>query len=178
MFNFIGIDPGTNYCGVAIFNINDDMTINNLNTILIDLTEPRYSIIENNLNYRLERLYEITSEIFQDTLPVWLAIEAGFINRFRPAAYGPIAKSIFAIEKAFMDNTGLRNITEYPPSIVKQVVSKHGLANKNDMFLAVSNIEELSKFLIGNESEHEIDAISIGYTQLINFRKYPELLIL
>jgi len=172
MMKLIGIDPGTNYCGVATFTV-ENFTITNLETRLIDSTW-----IDTGLFDKLLNVYNETYKIFLETLPIWLAIEAGFINRFRPAAYGPISKCIFSIEKAYYDATGLKNITELPPSIVKKFISQNGLATKGDMLTAVSNIPEISKFLKGNETEHEIDAIAIGYTKLKTFLDYPELLLL
>ena len=168
----IGIDPGTNYCGVAVFTI-ENLKITNLYTSLIDSTW-----INSGLFDRLLNVYNESFKIFTEERPFWLAIEAGFINRFRPAAYGPISKCIFSIEKAFYDATGLKNITELPPSIVKKFISQNGLATKGDMLTAVRNITELSCFLSGNESEHEIDAIAIGYTQIKNLLNIPEYLLL
>lgn len=169
----IGIDPGTNYCGVAIFKLNNNIEIENLNTILIDLTKESNSSLFNRLNVLYNRLVYI----FNLYIPIYLAVEAGYINRFRPAAYGPIAKAIYTIEKAYYDVTMLYNITEYPPSIVKNIISNNGLANKDDIEEAVYNIPDVEPFLTGYESEHEIDAISIGYTKIIEIRKYPEILI-
>jgi Holliday junction resolvasome RuvABC endonuclease subunit len=173
MFKIIGVDPGTNYAGVSIMEVSDDLDVINIRPMLIDLTNPRYDVINNDLFYRLNRLYKISFDIFENELPIFLAIEAGFINRFRPAAYGPIAKSIYAIEKAFIDATGLNSIIEYPPSVVKQIIHGNWIANKDDMKSAVLSIYPN---LPDNLTEHEYDATAIASTLLTQIKNRPEIL--
>ena len=173
----MGVDPGTNYCGTALFTIDKDFKIISIECFLVDLTTPKYNMLENNLFYRLNKLYSIFTYLFSNNDVLWLASEAGFINRFRPAAYGPIVNSIYTIKKAYKDTTGLDHITEYPPSIVKKVITNHGGADKGDMFAGISGIKEISKFLTGNESEHEIDAMGMAYTCYLEIKNKPEMLL-
>jgi len=179
MFKLLGIDPGTNFCGVSIFTIESLDKIVDVRTELIDISNPIYTDLSNDLFYRLHRLEEAIKKLCLTEypfMPIALGIEAGFINRFRPAAYGPLAKSSFIIEHAFKDITGSNLIVEYPPSIIKKRVSRQGLATKSDMLTAVLNNDELSPWLIGMETEHEIDAIAIGYCLLEDIRERPEIL--
>lgn len=177
----MGVDPGTNYCGVAIFDVDDKtFEIKGIDNILVDLTKPRYNIDNNNLLFpRLNKLYRTFMDIYEKYDIYWLAIEAAFINRLRPAAYGPIVTSIFSVKKAFIDSYNLNNIVEYPPTIVKQVVSEYGQATKDGMYDAVNKIKELDGlFDIDTISEHEIDAIAMGYTLIKSIRTSPEILVM
>ena len=45
------------------------------------------------------------------------------------------------------------------------------------MLKAVSEIKELKQFIRGNETEHEIDAIAIGYTHLNLIKNVNEVLL-
>jgi Holliday junction resolvasome RuvABC endonuclease subunit len=173
MFNIIGVDPGTNYCGVAVLTLNDNFDIVKIKPILIDLSTARYNL-KNDLFKRLNNLYATAFDIFNVHKPIALAIEAGFINRLRPAAYGPISKSIYAVEKAFFDSTGLTNITEYPPSVVKQYIHGNWIADKEQMKEAVL---KMFPYLPDDLTEHEYDAIAIGTTKTIQIKNRPETLL-
>jgi len=166
----ISVDPGTVTVGVVIWDLNDDFTIYNFKsyTIYIDSNK--------SLNVRMESLYHIFKDIFYEEEPFHLAHESGFINRFRPQAFGPIYTTIYLIRQAFIDTVSVYGMYAYPPKMVKSVVSK-GTADKDDMFSAVNSIEELKPFITGIETEHEIDAIAIGYSHLLNIRNYPEVLL-
>jgi Holliday junction resolvasome RuvABC endonuclease subunit len=177
----MGVDPGTNYCGVAIFDIDDKtFKIKSLENMLVNLTKPKYDIENSNLLFpRLNILYKTFTNIYKDYDIYWLAIEAAFINRLRPAAYGPIVTSIYCIKKAFLDSYNLNNIVEYPPTVVKQSISEYGQATKDGMYDAVNGILELKHlFNIDKISEHEIDAIGMGYTLIKQIRNTPEILIM
>ena len=169
----VSIDPGTIHCGVVIWEL-DDNTLNIKNTENFTIEINPNLILEE----RLWALYDIFYNIFLETNVLHLAHESAFLNRFRPMAYGPIYTSINIIRKSFYDYSfNFNRIFAYPPKLVKATVAK-GTANKNDMLLAVKSINELQPFILDNESEHEIDALAIGYTHLLNLRNFKELLLL
>jgi len=167
----ISVDPGTVTCGVAVWDLNNEFKIDNLYsfTIFVD------SDID--LNKRMDRLYNIFNNVFNELQPFQLAHESGFINRFRPQAFGPIYTTIYLIRQAFINEISNYGLFSYPPKMVKAFVSTGG-ADKDDMFKAVNNIKEVKPFLTGFETEHEIDAIAIGYTHINNIRMYPEILFI
>jgi len=172
----LGIDPGSNFVGLAWLEVDVYCNVVSIDHFTIDLANPVYGVYPNTLNDRLRRLNGIIFDLCLDYNPFWLAIEAGFINRFRPAAYGPIAKSIFAIEDAFLSYLGMNKITEYPPSIVKRKIAQQGLANKDSMRDAIMSISEINRFINPTATEHEIDAIAIGYTKILEIRERPEII--
>jgi len=167
----VSVDPGTVTCGVAVWDIDDNFNISSLYSFTI--------YIDNNLdlNTRLNNLYNIFKEIMKDLQPYQLAHESGFINRFRPQAYGPIYTTIYLLELAYKEIISPYGIFSYSPKYVKSIVSS-GDANKDDMLLAVNKIKEVKQYLTGYETEHEIDAIAIGYSHLLNIRYMPEILFI
>lgn len=171
---FISVDPSTTTWGIATWDINDDLTINGITSFT--LTVPTDYYIETRIN----RAHILLTRLMEETLPYQLVHESGFLDRFRPMAFGPLSAAIFGLRNIFKNLYGLNNDTgifQYPPKTVKASVGK-GTANKDDMETAVYSIKELNPYLTGNESEHAIDAIAIGYTHLKNIREYPEILLL
>lgn len=169
----VSVDPGTIHCGVVIWDINDKtLKINNTQNFTIEI-DPNLLLEE-----RLWLLHDIFFNIFIETDSLHLAHESAFLNRFRPMAYGPIYASINIIRKSFYDySCNYNRIFAYPPKMVKATLVK-GTANKNDMLEAVSKTKELQPFILGDESEHAIDALAIGYTHLLNIRKINEIILL
>ena len=166
----ISVDPGTVTIGVVIWDLNNDFTIDNFKSFTI------YIDPNKDLNVRMQDIYHIFNDVFKEEEPFHLAHESGFINRFRPQAFGPIYTTIYLIRQAFINTIGVYGMYAYPPKMVKSIVSK-GTADKDDMFTAVNSIKELKPFITGIETEHEIDAIAIGYSHLLNIRNYPEVLL-
>ncbi|RLF08142.1 MAG: hypothetical protein DRJ64_01640 [Thermoprotei archaeon] len=166
----VSVDPGTITCGVAVWDLDKNFRIVALYSFTIYISN------DLELNARMDNLYYIFKDIFKDTEPFHLAHESGFINRFRPQAYGPIYTTIYLIRQAFIEEVSPYGIFAYPPKMVKAVVSK-GTADKNDMYEAVYKIRDVVPFLTGKESEHEIDALAIGYVHILNIRNFPEVLL-
>jgi len=168
---FMSIDPGTVTCGVAVWKIDDDYKIKDLYsfTIVID------SKID--MEERLDILRSKLKDYFNELKPYHLAHESAFINRLRPQAYGPIYASIYLLRTEFKKYKNIQSVYAYPPKSVKAKIID-GRADKFDMLEAISNISELSVWLSNEETEHEIDAIAIGYIHLLNIRDMPELLLL
>ena len=173
----LSIDPGTNYTGVTFWDIDDhDFSIKHIDSFTIDLTVINYTNESYKIIQRINLLIRTLERYIDYYKPYYLVIEAGFINILRPAAYGPIANTIYAIENLFISKTYTYNIIEYPPKYVKQYISK-GTADKNDIRLAVSKISDITtKINIDMLSEHAVDSLAIGYTFINILQQYPEIL--
>ena len=174
----LSIDPGTNYTGVTFWILDDyTLDINDIKSFTINLTTIDYVTEKYKIIQRINILINMLEYWIDIYKPRYLVIEAGFINILRPAAYGPIANTIFAIENLFISKSNTYNIIEYPPKYVKQYVSV-GTADKNDIKTAVSNIDNITRLInIDTLSEHAIDSLAIGYTFIDIIRKYPEILL-
>jgi len=173
----LGVDPSTNFIGMALFTIDDKtLDIINIEPFTYSLDKPAVSHMPNYVVDRLLRLDKEFYEYVRNNNIDWLAIEAGFINRLRPAAFGPLSKSIHTLESAFIRATNTRNITEYAPTLVKSYLKTES-GTKEDMLKAVAGNKELNKYILG-QSEHAIDAIAIGYSRILDIRSYPESILL
>jgi len=170
----ISIDPGTTTCGIAIWDIGDNFNIIDLTSFTLVIDRDIY------LETRISMIRDYIFNIIKDVEPFQLIHESGFIDRFRPQAYGPIYAVIYNIREAFklyFNYSDDERIFMYPPKNVKARLAT-GTADKSGMLEAVSSIDELKPFITLAETEHAIDAIAIGYTHLLNIREMPELLLL
>jgi len=174
---FMSIDPGTANCGVVVWDIifkDKKVIINDIYSFTIVISRDVY------VETRIKILYDTMVNIIKINKPIFLVHESGFLDRFRPMAFGPIYATILNIRQAFRDvykTLDDEYIFMYSPKLVKSKVSSGG-ADKFDMFEAVTKIKEIKPFLLGSESEHVIDALAIGYTHILNIRETPEILFL
>lgn len=173
---YISIDPGLNTCGLAIFTVEADRfcvkstkLINNLRK----LTD-KEKIIAKKYTDRLAKLdtiVKVIDDMFDEELDrgygiVSLIIEAPFYSSFRPAAFGSLVETISLIRY----NVAFRRDVEFfaiEPLLVKKIFTDRGMANKEDMksrLIAKVRDKELDCPIdIETISEHEIDAIAIGF---------------
>lgn len=180
MFNIMSVDPGSTTIGVSIFTINSiDLSVVNVETMLIDT---RIGFVEDNLNkdllIRLLKLSDSIRNIVQYYNPLIIVIEDSFINRLRPTAVIPLAQSIFTIESTAISVDRYVKIFKFPPKKIKSVV-RDGKAGKEDMLIGIENIKEISSRInVYNISEHEIDALAIGYTMLKHLEQNRSILLM
>lgn len=166
--NIIGIDPG-NHIGLSVLNVNPkDLSINSVFTKTITLER----LLEGKeLVDRLILLRNIVNDIYYSFSPLSIAIETSFLNIKYPKAVIQLSQYVGVIELTFLEIDPTLKIFKYAPMYVKSVVSGKGIANKDDMAVAVKNNVELSKLVnVDLLTEHEVDATCIAYTSLLEFR--------
>lgn len=166
----IGIDPG-NHLGLAILHINPiNMVIEYIDTRTITLET--YSLSKD-LNFRLLLLQNIITDIYYNIKPNCVAMEAAFLNSRYPKAVVQLSQYTGLIECTFNSVDPTLPIIKYPPMYVKSIAGGTGKADKSDMATAVTNNKELSSLInIEIMTEHEIDAVCIAYTALLEIKKY------
>jgi len=176
-FYLIGIDPGNN-TGLALFEIyTDTFEIKNISTSVVVLntlvhTEEELlmnrNIILGNLCVRLAETYD----------PNIMAMEAAFLNSRFPKAVMQLSQYTSTVEQAFYCYNKFIKLFKYPPKYVKKAIGAGGNADKDGMTVAVANISELSsKIDLSRVTEHEIDALAIGYITIQTIRLNPHILI-
>jgi len=177
----VGVDPGTNYTGVAIFTLElPTLKILNIDTKLLNVfgLENR-NMVGTDLQERLKMIYDQFLGILNTVEPFTVSIESPFMNRLRPAAVGSLSQCLWALELASFHHNKHLFVNKYPPSSVKNGVGAKGNADKDAMMLAILNHPEISSLINGNLiSEHEIDAIAVAYIQLTNVRNNNIILLL
>ena len=175
-FYLIGIDPGSN-TGVAIYKIaTDTLSILEISTFTVVLS----NYVANPDNEILERnhmLSNVCNRLYETYNPVAVGIEAAFMNSRFPKAVMQLSQYTQTVNMSFyIANPFIRRFN-YAPKYVKSVIGAGGAADKNDMYTTVTSIDAISSNMSGlNVSEHEIDALAIGYVALEECRKYPHLL--
>lgn len=176
-FTILGIDPGTN-TGVSIYTLDNDTFE------IIDIFS--YTIWLNNLinplgNVRRDRLFELKNKILhilQIYQPLVVAYEAPFVNNRFPKSAIYLTEYTTTLCNTINDFNSDILIYSYAPKEIKYYIGATGKADKNDMFNAISNINEITKFInIKELSEHSIDSLAIGYIMCKEIQEYPTLLL-
>lgn len=178
--NILSIDPGTNM-GVTIYTVSvPDLTIVNVVTTVIDLSNHTTDDpLSKNLLLRIQIIQSYIREIMIAYQPHILAMEAAFVNSRFPKSVMYLSQYIAAIELTVTEYNPFIKIFNYAPKMVKSVVSKNGKADKNDITNALLGIGEISsKIDVTYVSEHEADSIAIGYVCVLELRSNPVLLLM
>lgn len=178
MFRILSIDPGSYFIGIAVYTLDETYNIVNISTHLMNYTTVRIPKGANSLQYRLQLIYSDICKKVAYWKPYQLAIEAVFHNHKHPSAAIPLAQASSVIIKAYIDTMNSYNIVPITPLSVKKEISDYGLTGKAGVEDAVLKIDGLKKFKLYSLSQHEYDALAIGYTLLSTIKKYPEIILL
>lgn len=168
--NIVGIDPSTNYVGLANFFIDaTTLDIIHIDSTTINLANIEPPINLNRQEFANQYLYNFLVNYFYNYPVVGLAIESAFINKFRISSYGPLTKVIQTIHMSYRAVYGnINRIVEYAPLLVKKHIGKEFFIDKSGTQNAILN-SNLKNFIRPNITEHEYDAIAIGnllYTEI------------
>ena len=180
-FNIVGVDPGSNYVGVSVLNINSStFQINSIASETINLskiksrTEPNYDI-----TYKMDNLLQYLISLFNTIIPSVVSIENPFMFSKRPGAVIPLAKSLAIIEQAAITYNDGVLIYRISPSEVKNAIGAKGNADKDTMLTTLEHHSILRHYIdIERMSEHEIDAVAMGYGAYMAVCKNPYLLMM
>lgn len=174
-FNIIGIDPGKN-TGISIINVNiDNLTINNIETLRIKLDRTEYEYNNefiNNIFYLKEHMINLLNTYN----PVAIGYETAFLNSKFPNAIGQLSQYTCIIDMVSREYNPFIKIYRYAPMLAKSLFNKTvgGKADKSDMLTALKNNIELNSFVkLDNITEHEVDAVAMGYITLQKIRIDP-----
>lgn len=176
----IGVDPGTEFCGICVIDHDTEGTIDSLLPLTLNSNKiylPEANNREIHHGERFVRIMKITTA-FKELLlyhnPNAVACEAPFFHQLHPTAFAPLVETVFALRNTVMDFNPQIPFFLYPPRLVKKVFAKDSFANKEQMRAALSNNQELMNKLpcsITSISEHAVDAIGVGYTHVENLKK-------
>ena len=162
MFNIVGIDPSTNYVGLANFFIDSKtfeiVAIDTTTITLANIVAPDNLTRQEFAN---QYLFSFLTEYFSTYPVIGLAIESAFINKFRISSYGPLTRIIQTIHMSYRDVYGnINRIIEYAPLLVKKHIGKEFFIDKDGTKNAILQ-SNLKNYIRPNISEHEYDAIAI-----------------
>lgn len=174
-FNIFGVDPGKN-TGIAIINVNiDNLTINNIETIRLKLDKTTYEYnfdFINNIFY----LKDFLLKMLNNYNPVAIGYETAFINTKFPNAIGQLSQYTCILDMVSREHNPFIKVYRYAPMLAKSLFNKSvgGKADKSDMLNALKCNTELISFVnLDIITEHEVDAVAIGYITLQKIRNNP-----
>jgi Holliday junction resolvasome RuvABC endonuclease subunit len=173
-FKLIAIDPGNNI-GISIYTLkNITFEIVDIQTFTIILENRIPDYVFDKMFYKLQILNSVVMDLAAIHRPLAVGIELPFLNSRFPKAVMQLSQYVSVIEAAFYNVDPFIKFFKYPPKYIKAVGSGKGNADKNDMLKAVNNNNELNIHVNPNLlSEHEVDAILIGYTAILEIRQFP-----
>jgi len=177
LFKIVSIDPGNNI-GIAIYTIDSNtykVYSVQTHTVVLDLHVEKSS---NQLTSRVYYLNKYFSELLEYHRPLAVVEEAAFLNNRFPKAVMQLSQYIAAIDIAIYSYSSNTKVFRYPPKYIKRFIGAGGNADKNDMLKAAKKIPEINDNIkLDMVTEHEVDALSIGYVFIQELRQHPELLI-
>lgn len=175
----LSIDPGVNNCGLAVidytesFKVLDTYNVNNSRRFTDD-----EKVVEKEFGARVVKVNSILTHV-QRLIDNYkgidhVVIEAPFYNALTPMAYGSLIEVITAIKYRILIPQHL-TFTMAEPLLVKKVFINikldKSLKRKEVMrkFLSkkVSSGEITMDIDVENLTEHEIDAIAVGFTRFV-----------
>ena len=182
MIKIIGIDPASTHIGVAIFYLDPiTLKIYDIETIHLNVTRP---VIENTYNegilYRLKELREEIGNILEIYKPFLVSIESPYINRMTsPSAVIPLARALETIKESIIDYDPNLTIIGVTPSEGKNAIGAKGGAKKDGVLEAMKKHSVINKLFTGMDTvtDHEIDAIAIGYYGYLKLIENPHLIL-
>ena len=176
-FYIIGIDPGNN-TGVAIFEL-DSITLEIISITTSVVVLNNFIIDDDNVMlYRCGFLKNVCTSIYNTYKPKVLSMEAAFMNQRFPKAVMQLSQYTSTVEQTFHACDNFIKIFKYPPKFIKKEIGGGGSADKNAMLIAVNNIPEISSLVdLNRTTEHEVDALAIGYITIAMIRQNPHVLI-
>lgn len=176
-YRLVSIDPGTVYCGVAVYEIDSYLrqikTIEAF-TINTEKLPNRTGLDEEYFGERLIKLIKLKMALtdFIYRIQPWaVACESPFYNRFRPMAYGALLETLSYIHTAVLDVDTRIFFKTIEPLLVKKSVGAGIMKGKIDVRYCVENNQEIMSVLnsdIDALDEHGIDAIAVGYAFIKN----------
>ena len=176
-YNIVGIDPGNNL-GISVLSVdietNSIVNIDSMTYVLSNYVE------EDSFNSLLDRcckLQDIVSNVISAYRPVFLGIEAAFMNSRFPKSVMQLSQYVGTIELAVRNTDPWVRMMKYPPKYVKSQCGAGGEANKLDMMSNLKRIPEIANMIhLDGLTEHAIDSIAIAYVSLQMIREQPYLL--
>lgn len=183
-YNILGIDPG-NHLGIAILSISPlDSSIRSITTDTYHLgrywdyyptTQDFIPIQRYNKSLYVQQVITYLQNTYS---PIAIAIEQPFINTKFPMAITTLTRLCTTLEYSILSNNPNALLVHLPPKIVKATFYD-GTATKQDMLQSLQRIPELHSLIPSASSltEHEVDAIAIAYTLLLEIRRTPNILL-
>lgn len=170
----ICIDPGINMCGFSIAK-GEGNKLHVLETHLVKNArkfndeEKEVEVLHGTRYVKVMAIVNKLIELLDKHKTTKLVIEAPFYSALTPVAFGSLLEVILAIKYTVAIERGL-SLSMVEPTLVKKIFTGHGRAKKEMMKEYAINLKLngvlITKVDMESISEHEIDAIAVGYTYI------------
>ena len=178
---YLSIDPGIAHLGISVIDNTNEFKV--LETVLVKNTRKftdEEKIIEIAYGPRVVKVLAIVDSINQ-LLDKYKAIEiiileAPFYSALTPVSYGALLEVISAIKYKIIIPRDLP-FKLIEPLLVKKLFTNKGMASKEAMKQFLIQKKENGNIVLETEidtlSEHEIDAIAIGFVYHLSLLNPP-----
>ena len=174
--NMVSIDPGSNTCGMAVYELDTSTrTINSIMAFTIHVEK-----LNDNSGLHLDlatdrfvkilKLCNVIKNIIESTNARIVVSEAPFFNKLMPMAYGSLLEIVSSINRTVHETGNEIIFTSYAPQQVKMSLSAAGIKGKDVIKEKLMEVPEVYSKIVGDYDlldEHSIDAIAVGYTFLV-----------
>ena len=178
----LSFDPGTTNMGWAYSNYNTntgEFTVLNYGLFQASKIAKKRKELVNDFGQRvisLQVIQEETERLINSYNPDFVISEDTFFHYSTPQAHIVLALCIYTVEKVLFTLFNLnklkkmtaKRLYKLAPSTIKMIMSGSGSSNKQKIIEAVTNGEIIKFNTKRNDldiiTEHEADAIAIGYT--------------
>lgn len=176
-YRIIGLDPGTHYTGVSVYEIDTiARRIRSIEafTINTERLPNRTGLDEEYFGERLIKLIKLRmalTDFVYRIQPQAVACESPFYNRFRPMAYGALLETLSYIHTAVLDVDTRIFFKTIEPLLVKKSVGAGIMKGKIDVKYCIENNQEIMSVMqsdIDLLDEHAVDSIAVGYAFIKN----------
>jgi len=169
------IDPGINNCGVAIIDLSSTFKVIEITNIknIRKLTDSEKDI---ELKYGLRTvkvlsIHKVLLDLINRYNITSFVIEAPFYNALTPVAFGSLLEVIMSIKYSIIIPNNI-NLKLIEPLLVKKVFTNKSQAKKELMRESLISKINANTILLNEEvsslTEHEVDAIAVGFTYFKN----------
>lgn len=188
-FFILGIDPGSTTMGVAALEVRiADKALLRADSFTIDANRPCggrqvQSWKEELYAPRSARMDEIRTRLthaLNHYHPLQVACEAPFFNSLHPSAYGVLVEVVKTVEETVKAWSGWHPLYRIESTAAKRSINPQNkdeaarlklIKNSKDRIKETVRIFPALSFLnLETMSEHEIDAVVVGYCQLQRLR--------
>ena len=169
----VGIDPGSTNLGIAILGLDKDFKIETIHAYNISAKEEYDKRFNHRQAYgdlragsRMALIMDAMMPHFSEDM-VYVSIEAGFYNAFRPAAYAVLLAQMKVITSRLDCIYPYVSKGSYPPGVIKKKIGVKNHKGKDPVLDAIKALgfeKYLQNDTLDNLSEHAVDAIGIAYT--------------
>ncbi len=175
---FLSIDPGLNNTGIAVIDPMFNCKV--LETILVKNTRKftdAEKLVEARYGHRAVKVNAILAQlnhVLERYQPTQIVSEAPFYNHQTPAAYGSLVEIVVSIKY----NVAMKHQLDFftvEPLLVKKFFTSRGMAPKDLMKQFLRSRKADGSILIDSDvetlSEHEIDAVAVGYAHYAHLQQ-------